>query len=212
MTMLPVPGPNSEISPLPRVGTRDLFAALLADSRSPHTRAGRDHDCRGFARFLGQADPAAALALFVASGRANGNAIALAYRRSELDRGCAAATVNRRLATLRRAVRLARRFELIDWEIDIEDLRVVKRRDTRGPGDSGWRALWKAALDRGDSPKAQGTAPSCVSCTPTHSAALKLLGWTGRMTSICLRPESRSGARGKPARNGLRFRTFAWSC
>lgn len=156
LAVVETPAVDYPIAHMPRVGPRDLFAALLADARSPNTATGRDHDCRSFARFLGQADPTAALALFISGSRANACAIALAYRRFETDRGCQAATVNRRLATLRRAVRLATRFDVVDWgSIDVDDLRITGFRDCRGPDAESWRALWSYLVAAGDGPQAR---------------------------------------------------------
>jgi integrase/recombinase XerC len=147
--------PSGPPPALPCVRETDLYAALLADARTDNTRAARAYDVAVLRQFLGVSDPSAACALLISRGRGSANAVALAFRRHEMARGMAAATVNRRLATLRRVVTLARRFDLCEWVIDVEDLRDEKYRDTRGPGDEGWRLLWAAASAAGDAPKAR---------------------------------------------------------
>ena len=71
------------------------------------------------------------------------------------NRGLAAATINRRLSTVRRLVKLARRLGLIDWAIDVEGMKAQPYRDTTGPGSDGWRKLLAAAKAAGDGPKAR---------------------------------------------------------
>jgi hypothetical protein len=102
---------------LPAVRPTDLYAALLADARKEPTRRGRDQDVGDLAGFLGLGDRAAACSLFVSGGSAQANAIGTAFVRSMLDGGLAAATINRRLSTLRRLAVLARRFGLADWTL-----------------------------------------------------------------------------------------------
>ncbi len=158
MDNVPARRPESDGSlrplPLPRVGPMDLYAALLTDARCANTREARDYDARMFARFLGRA-VAEACATLIAGGRGNANALALAFRDYEQRRGTAATSINRRMTTLRRVVFLARRFDLVEWTLDVDDFKVVSHRDTRGPGLEGWRALWQAAVDLGDTSQAR---------------------------------------------------------
>ncbi len=123
----------------------ELYGALLADATADATRAARRKDVAALARFLGLGDHAAALALVVAGSAGQGNAVALGWKADQLGRKLAPATVNRRLATLRRAVKLARRLGLVDWTLDVEMLRSESYRDTVGPGLEGWRAIHAAA-------------------------------------------------------------------
>jgi hypothetical protein len=94
-----------------------------------------------------------ALTLLVAGTAGQANAIALGYGRHLIDRTLAAATINRRLSTLRRLVKLARRLGLVDWTIDIEGMKAQPYRDTAGPGADGWRRLLEAAQAQGDGPQ-----------------------------------------------------------
>lgn len=43
-------------------------------------------------------------------------------------------TINRRLATLRGLLRVARELSIIDWTIEIKNLKAIKVRNTNGPG------------------------------------------------------------------------------
>ncbi len=133
------------IPALPTVGATDLYAALLADAHKPTTRRARVQDAADLARFLGTADPSAACILLVSGGSPQANAIATAYVRSMLDRALSPATINRRISTLRRLVRLARRFAVVDWSIEVDTLRVESYRDTAGPGRAGWLRILDVA-------------------------------------------------------------------
>jgi len=139
----------------PAVVRINLYGALLADAGNPRTQRARIQDVADLARFLGLADSEAAAELLVVGTAGQANAIALGYGRHLLDRKLAAATINRRLSTLRRLVKLARRLGLIDWAIDVEGLRAEPYRDTAGPGADGWRRLLEAASVAGDGPKAR---------------------------------------------------------
>jgi len=139
----------------PAVVRIDLYGALLADAGNPRTQRARVQDVADLAGFLGLAKPAAAADLVVAGTAGQANAIALGYGRHMRDRGLAAATINRRLSTVRRLVKLARRLGLIDWAVDVEGMKAEPYRDTTGPGADGWRRLLEAALAAGDGPKAR---------------------------------------------------------
>ncbi len=123
----------------------DLYGALLADAVSDATRRARVKDVAALARFLGLAEPGAALGLVVAGTPGRANAVALGFKADQLGRKLAPNTINRRLSTLRRAVRVARRLGLVDWSLDVELLRSEAYRDTAGPGLEGWRAILAAA-------------------------------------------------------------------
>jgi integrase/recombinase XerC len=154
--VLPFRLPERPAEPGPPAIVRiNLYGALLADAGNPRTQRARVQDVADLARFLGLAEPAAAAELVVSGTVGQANAIALGYSRHLIDRGLAAATINRRLSTLRRLVTLARRLGLVEWSIDIEGLRSQPYRDTAGPGADGWRKLLDVAQAAGDGAKAR---------------------------------------------------------
>lgn len=128
-----------------RVGGIDLYGALLADAKKPTTRRAREQDVADLAAFLGTAGPSEACALLVAGDAGAANAVGTAYARHLIDRGLAAATINRRLSTVRRLAALARRFGLVGWSIDVDSLKSTPYRDTAGPGKEGMDRLLSAA-------------------------------------------------------------------
>lgn len=160
----PVPAPSAGelvrlegpgLPALPDVTLHDLYAALLADATNDLTRRARAHDCEVFRRFLGAPDAAAALVAFLAGGRGKANAIGAAFIAWQIERGVSPSTINRANASLRKAVKLAQRFDVIDWAVDLDDLRNDHASDRRGPGLDGWRALWQAAVHCGSGPIAK---------------------------------------------------------
>jgi integrase/recombinase XerC len=85
--------------------------------------------------------PEAACAGLVAGGRWFANALVAAYRQTMLEAGLSPATINRRICTLLCIVRLARRYDLCDWSLEVDSLPAQSYRDTRGPGRVGWQRL-----------------------------------------------------------------------
>lgn len=143
--LVPLGPENPPAVPAAAVRAADLYAALLADAKKPTTRRAREQDAADLARFLGAPGPSAACAAVVAGGAPQGNAIAAAYLASMLDRKLSPATINRRLSTVRRLVKLARRYQVVAWALEVDTLRVEAYRDTTGPGRAGWLRLLDAA-------------------------------------------------------------------
>lgn len=123
----------------------ELYGALLADADCEATRKARVKDVAALGRFLKLGEPARSLDLVVAGTPGQANAIALGFKAEMIGRKLAPNTINRRLSTLRRAVRVARRLGLVDWSLDVELLRSESYRDTAGPGLEGWRAILATA-------------------------------------------------------------------
>lgn len=130
----------------------DLFAAVLS-GRNARTVRAYEGDFRDFARFLGLPAPGAALDALIAGSQGHANAIALAYRAHLIARNLATATVARRLAALRSAVKLARQLGRLAWALEVEAPRTTSYRDTAGPGRDGWRALLELAKGRATTPR-----------------------------------------------------------
>jgi integrase/recombinase XerC len=122
----------------------ELYGALLADADCDATRKARVKDVAALGRYLGL-EPAATLDLVVAGTPGQANTIALGFKADQLSRKLAPNTINRRLSTLRRACRVARRLGLVDWSLDVELLRSEAYRDTAGPGLEGWRSILAVA-------------------------------------------------------------------
>jgi len=134
------------------IGPEDVLAAFLA-GRNAHTHRAYDADLRDFSRFVAIEEPRLAVASFLSSDRGDAHAIALAWRVHLEARGLAPATIARKLAALRAVVKLAGQLGQVDWELTLASPRAEGYRDTRGPGDDGYRKvreLAKAEAETGD--------------------------------------------------------------
>jgi len=130
-----------------------LVAAFLA-GRNARTVCAYRQDLEAFRRFLQvpTLDDAAHRLLASAPGAAH--ALALAYQAHLLERGLQAATVNRRLATLRSLVQFAGTVGRVPWTLEIKNVKTQPYRDTMGPGKTAIRAMLAALQARRDA-KAQ---------------------------------------------------------
>lgn len=126
------------------IGPQDVYRAFL-EGRNEHTRKAYDRDLRDFAEFLGLPSAGPALAALILAGKGPAHAMALAFRTHLSARGLSPATVGRRLAALRSAVKLAGQIGQVDWELSIASPQAEAYRDTSGPGESGWRSVREAA-------------------------------------------------------------------
>lgn len=129
----------SPLVPIESVGDR-LYAAFLT-GRSEHTLRAYAKDLEAFAAFLGMPTPQSALACLLGAVPGDGNAALLHYRAHMIGAGLTAATINRRLAAVRSAVKLGRTLGLTSWTPEIEGLKAQAYRDTTGPGLEGTRAM-----------------------------------------------------------------------
>lgn len=126
------------------IGPEDVLAAFLA-GRNAHTLRAYDADLRDFARFVGIDEPKLAVGSFLSSDRGDAHAIALAWRVHLEARGLAPATIARKLAALRAVVKLAGQLGQVDWELALGSPRAEGYRDTRGPGDDGYKRVRELA-------------------------------------------------------------------
>lgn len=129
-----------------------LAAAFLASAANPKTRRARSGDLADFAAWLGL-PIGPAIAALMGQGPGPANQGGLAYRVALVDRGLAPSSVNRRLASLRGLVALARTWGWANWSLDVANLPAAQYRDTTGPGAAGWDrmlALAEADTDGGD--------------------------------------------------------------
>lgn len=82
---------------------------------------------------------AARVLLFQGHGQAN--LLLLEYRAHLVERGLQSATINRRLAAVRSLVKLAKTLGMVDWSLDIQNVKTEAYRDTKGPGKQGFKFM-----------------------------------------------------------------------
>jgi len=111
---------------------RNLLEVFYA-AQKPTTRRAYEADIAAFRRFIGADSAAVAVADLIRSGQGAALEQATLYK-AALGNTVAPATVNRRLAALRSLTRTARNLQKITWRLRIPPLRVIRQRDTAGPG------------------------------------------------------------------------------
>lgn len=138
-----------------RASYTDVLDAFL-EGRNARTMATYEAGLKDFARFLGVRSPADAIEHLLALGHGEANRQVLAYSAHLKHRKLAAATIANRLAAIRSMVKVARMIGRIVWTIDVESPRVVKYRDTAGPGAEGFAVLEAKAQELAALPEPPG--------------------------------------------------------
>lgn len=129
---------------LPMVAKADILTSFL-NGRKQTTKDAYEADLLDFAKFLGVQDPAVAAEALTSLSHGDANRVALAYRARMTERGLSAATIARRLATLRSMAKVARQIGQISWCLDVESPKSKAYRDTRGPSLNDRRQLLSEA-------------------------------------------------------------------
>lgn len=133
-----------------RVPTRRHALDALLEGLNPNTLRAYSGDIRHFAAHVGIEDPRRAVDALLSLARGEANAVVLGYRAAMLDGGLSGATVGRRLTAVRKVVRIARTIGQVDWTLDVPSPRAEALRDTRGPGEEGWRAMVREVRRKAD--------------------------------------------------------------
>lgn len=139
---------SAQASP-PAVASSRLVQAFFT-SKSDQTLKAYRADLEDFTWFLGLEQIDQSAARLLGGGHGPANELALAYRSSLVERKLSAATVNRRLASVRSLIKLARTLGLVSWTLEVPSIKSESYRDTRGPGRGGVRQLFDLASSRGD--------------------------------------------------------------
>lgn len=131
----------------------NLIQSFLS-GRNQKTIEAYRQDLEDFKAFLNAPSIDDAADFLLSSGHGQANSIALAYKTNLIGRGLQSATVNRRLASLRSLVKLARTLGMTTYTLEVENMKHTVYRDTKGPGKAGYKAMLdKASLGKKE-PKA----------------------------------------------------------
>lgn len=136
LTLAPV---NNQQAAQPDAGVQvhELLHAFLS-GRCPRTLKAYGQDLADFQAFSKSTTiDDAARALF-SQGHGKANLLLLEYRTHLVERGLQSATVNRRLASVRSLVKLGKTLGVVDWSLDIQNVKSESYRDTKGPGKQGF--------------------------------------------------------------------------
>lgn len=132
--------------------TQELLR-LFYLGRPTHTIAAYRSDLAAFAAFAGAPSTESAVAGFLSLPKHAADAVAHEWKASLHG---ASSTRARRLAALRTLVKTAKRYGIINWELDLKMPRVEQYRDTAGPGMEALQAMLRAADELVARNRAQG--------------------------------------------------------
>lgn len=108
-----------------QVSTRELLESFLS-GRSPATMEAYRNDLKDLATFLGVTGIDAASEAVVRSGHGGANLLAIRFKAYLIERGLGSSSVNRKLAALRSLVTLANTLGMVDWSVQVPNLRIGK--------------------------------------------------------------------------------------
>ena len=119
--------------------------------RNERTLKAYRQDVKDFHSFMGVGDVNEAARILLGGSHGEANALILEYKASLIDRGLQAATINRRLGTIRSLVKLARTIGMIPWALVVSKLKRESCRDKnaiKGPVPFGYTIRsWKMYQD-----------------------------------------------------------------
>jgi integrase/recombinase XerC len=131
----------SAVSPVePRSRLRSIRDAYLG-TLSPNSRRAYENDLKDFAGHFGEEDGVVALWRLIEGGQGEANGVVLGYKRSLIEKGLAPASINRKLAGIRSAVKLARMGGFVSWEVEVPGEKSKPYRNTKGPGKEGYQRM-----------------------------------------------------------------------
>lgn len=127
--------------------TDELIAAFLA-GRNARTIRAYSKDLADFRKFSGKPTISESAEALLGTGHGNANLLALKYRANLVERKLQPATINRRLAALRSLVQMARIMGMVQWKLEVQNIRSTAYRDTRGPSKEGFRSMLRSVEEK----------------------------------------------------------------
>lgn len=121
------------MSYLPTKDKRLVLDAFLAGRKKSTLRAYQG-DIKCFMGFYGALTPTAMEASFFSLAQGEANELMIRFKDWMMKKGMTANTINRRVTAMRSFVKLGRMIGAVPWTLDIRPEKVVKYRDTSGPG------------------------------------------------------------------------------
>lgn len=136
---------------------RELVDAFFR-GRNPNTLDAYRKDLAIFSLWLKADGIEDAARRLLTSKAGDANALVLRYRGAMIDRKLSPATINRRMASLRALVKLARMLGMVTWAIEVEGIDAEAYRDVRGPGSVAVAKMLAHVGERNDAKGARDVA------------------------------------------------------
>ena len=130
---------NPAEAPVPSFDHR-LVDTFLS-GRKESTLKAYQQDMKDFSSFLNLEDANTAARILLSAGAAGANSLVDDYKRHLIEKGHSPSSINRKLSTIRSLTKLARLRGICDFTIEVENLKVQKYRDTKGPQRNGYNRL-----------------------------------------------------------------------
>jgi len=158
--MLKLPNPSTSVpSSLTNapIEINELVKAFLA-GKNVRTLKAYSQDLADFQTFANLKSIHESARVLLSQGHGRANLILLEYRTHLVERGLQSATVNRRMAAIRSLVRLAQSLGIVDWSLNIQNVKTEAYRDTKGPGKKGFAAMLRTVAEKQSKKSARDTA------------------------------------------------------
>lgn len=146
-SLVPLTARCNSPAPAPAIDGERLVEAFLR-GRSPRTTAAYARDLDAFRCHVAAASVGDAMSLLLGGRQGDANLVVLEYRDAMGTKGLAPATINRRLAAVRSAVKLGRLLGMTVNAVEVPGVRSEAYRDVRGPGPGGMQAILDQARRR----------------------------------------------------------------
>lgn len=148
---LPAVIPAAPRLPAKRVIDARRIVDDLLGRLAPRSQRAYKRDLQYFAEHLGLQDEAA-MGNYLARNVGHGEAytIIMEWRNSMVAKGLASATINRRLAAVRTFIKAANAADFLPWTVNVPGLKQEAKRDMRGPGEDGFKAMLAACISPRD--------------------------------------------------------------
>lgn len=135
-------------------GGSEAFVKAFMGGRPETTVEAYRADLEVFAHYVGVESVSEMASAFLNQKAGKANAMVHAYKTEMIESGLAPSTINRRLSAIRSMTKFARQFGLIDWRVEIGNVKATPYRDTRGPGKERVYLMLEN-LQRGENAKAK---------------------------------------------------------
>lgn len=147
-----------------QVTNQDVINTWFA-GKSGKTLEAYGNDLDQFAKWCGEPDGRAAAQRLLQCTQQQALMIVLQWKNHMMteettgkDQRLTSSTINRRLAAVRSLLKMGRNLGLIDWEIQIPNVKQHRNKDVRGPDEEGFQKLLETAEARNDAIGARNAA------------------------------------------------------
>lgn len=119
----------------------DQFSDHFLSSLKPITQRAYRNDLGAFSDFLGMPDVSTMSEAFIKLFHGEANLKVIKWRTYLKEIGMSPASINRKLAAVRSLTSFARMLGLINWKLEVKNLKSTPYKNVRGPGQSAYERM-----------------------------------------------------------------------